>query len=168
MVGTAIPRRAAVPVALSATGLSALVVGNSYGAFDDDGRIGAGFMPMLAGGLLVLFGVLDLALMSRAPWQESDTPSSDADEADARGRNARQRQRLLVAVFVLLFGTILAVQVVGFLLAFGLLILLCSVVLEGHRVLSSVLVAGVAVSTTYGVFVALLHVPLPTGHLGLL
>lgn len=164
----AMVERAAVPAALSIAGLTALVVGNGYGAFGNDGRVGAGFMPMLAGGLLVMLGVLDLALTRRAPRQRERAARSGAEEMDLRGRSARQRQRLLVAVFGLLFVTIMAVQIVGFLLAFGLLILACSVVLERHRLLPSVLVSGIAVAVTYGVFVSFLHVPLPTGYLGLL
>lgn len=168
-VNYALVRMTAVPAALSAVGVASLALGNGYGAFGDDGLVGAGFMPMLAGGLLVLFSLLDLVLLRRrATRQREDASACDVDDLDVRGRSARQRGRLLVAVFVLLCGTILAVQVVGFLLAFGLLILLCSVGLERHRFLPSVLVAAAAVATTYGVFVSFLHVPLPTGYLGLI
>lgn len=170
-VNGAVVERAAVPATLSAAGVAALVLGNGYGALGEDGRVGAGFMPMLAGGLLVLLGILDLALMRRTPRQGEDEPPSDLedlDDLDVRGRSGRQRRRLLVAVFVLLYLTIIAVQVIGFLLAFGLLILVCSVVLERHRLLPSVLVACLAVAATYCVFARFLHVPLPTGYLGLI
>jgi putative tricarboxylic transport membrane protein len=167
--------RGMVDILLSAVGVAAMVAGHRYGVLGEDGRVGPGFMPMLAGGLMAAFGVLDLALQrwSRSSG-EPDLVDADGSQAlegadvDLRGRTLRQRRRLLTVVFALLLGTILLVQVVGFLLAFGLLIFVCSFGLEKHRLLPSLLVSAVAVTATYGVFVIFLHVPLPAGSLGVL
>jgi hypothetical protein len=92
----------------------------------------------------------------------------DADGVDILGRTQRQRNRMLAVVLGLVVATLALVQVVGFLLAFVLLLFVVAVFVERRRVLPSALVAIAAGVVTYAVFVALLSVPLPRGLLGLI
>lgn len=92
----------------------------------------------------------------------------DADGVDILGRTQRQRNRMLAVVLGLVVATLVMVQVVGFLLAFVLLLFVVAVFVERRRVLPSALVALAAGAVTYAVFVALLSVPLPQGLLGLI
>jgi len=60
------------------------------------------------------------------------------------------------------------VQVVGFLIAFVLLLFVVAVFVERRALLPSILVALIAGAVTYGIFVVLLRVPLPQGFLGII
>lgn len=93
---------------------------------------------------------------------------ADAEEVDIFGRTQRQRNRMLAIVLGLVVATLVMVQVVGFLLAFVLLLFVIAVFVERRRVLPSAVVAVAAGAVTYGIFVLLLRVPLPTGLLGLI
>ncbi|MDY0893152.1 tripartite tricarboxylate transporter TctB family protein [Frigoribacterium sp. CFBP9030] len=94
--------------------------------------------------------------------------ATDDDGVDILGRTQRQRNRMLAVVLGLVVVTLAMVQVVGFLLAFVLLLFVVAVFVEHRRVLPSALVAVAAGVVTYAIFVALLRVPLPQGLLGLI
>lgn len=98
----------------------------------------------------------------------SPLATDDADGVDILGRTQRQRNRMLAIVLGLVVVTLALVQVVGFLLAFVLLLFVVAVFVEHRRVLPSALVAVAAGAVTYAIFVALLRVPLPQGLLGLI
>ncbi|MCJ0702204.1 tripartite tricarboxylate transporter TctB family protein [Frigoribacterium faeni] len=98
----------------------------------------------------------------------SPLATDDDDGVDILGRTQRQRNRMLAVVLGLVVVTLAMVQVVGFLLAFVLLLFVVAVFVERRRVLPSALVAVAAGVVTYAIFVALLRVPLPQGLLGLI
>lgn len=98
----------------------------------------------------------------------SPLATDDDDGVDILGRTQRQRNRMLAVVLGLVVLTLAMVQVVGFLLAFVLLLFVVAVFVEHRRVLPSALVAVAAGVVTYAIFVALLRVPLPQGLLGLI
>jgi len=98
----------------------------------------------------------------------SPLATDDDDGVDILGRTQRQRNRMLAVVLGLVVVTLAMVQVVGFLLAFVLLLFVVAVFVEHRRVLPSALVAVAAGVVTYAIFVALLRVPLPQGLLGLI
>lgn len=81
------------------------------------------------------------------------------------GRTPEQRVRNLWVVFAAVTVTVLLVPVLGFLVAFGLLVLLIATVVEGRGLLSSAIIAAVAIAAAYGIFVGFLDVPLPQGLL---
>ncbi|MBD8702702.1 tripartite tricarboxylate transporter TctB family protein [Frigoribacterium sp. CFBP 13712] len=101
-------------------------------------------------------------------WIHSPLATDDDDGVDILGRTQRQRNRMLAVVLGLVVVTLAMVQVVGFLLAFVLLLFVVAVFVEHRRVLPSALVAVAAGVVTYAIFVALLRVPLPQGLLGLI
>ena len=173
--------RLVASMVLTGLGLVAAVVGAGYGVLGDDSQVGPGFMPVLAGGLMVLFGLLDLGvgLRTRPRGRDSaaagsseetvaDSSPRDDSDVDLLGRTSRQRKRQLWVVFALVLGSLLVVSVLGFLLAFGLLVFVCSYAVERQRLLPSALVSTLSIVAVHAIFVLFLGVPLPTGVLGIL
>ena len=167
---------------LAAVGIAAVFGGLSYGAFGEEGRIGPGFLPVMAGGLVALFALSDIVSRLRPRPRPADERELllDADavaelEAEATvpdidifGRNQKQRNLQLVAVIGILIATLLLVGVLGFILAFGVLLVVTAVFVERRKLLPSVLVAVLALGVAYLVFGVLLRVPLPQGLFGIL
>jgi putative tricarboxylic transport membrane protein len=190
---------------LAVIGVAAVLGGLGYGVTVEGGEIGPGFLPVLSGGLVAVFAILDLIGRVRnrhdLPTQAElilDTAHSDVDDAGLRhtvypasdpgaaststqavgmakrdtvdifGRTQKQRNKMLGIVIGLVILTLLAVQVVGFLIAFVLLLFVVAVFVERRSLLPSALVALVAGAVTYGIFVVLLRVPLPQGFLGII
>ncbi|MGR6319073.1 tripartite tricarboxylate transporter TctB family protein [Micromonospora soli] len=168
---------------LAVVGLAAAAGGIHYGVFVDGGRVGPGFLPVLAGGLTaVLCGWVALrsghgqpshrpggAAAGAGPHAAGGTDLTESgadDDVDISGRTRRERIRNLWKVFGLTLGAILLVQVVGFLVAFGGLVFVISTWVERQPLLKSAVIAAVATGLIYGVFGLFLHVPLPGGLLG--
>jgi hypothetical protein len=91
----------------------------------------------------------------------------DENDVDIFGRTPAMRARQLMIVFVALTVTVLLVPLLGFLVAFFLLSLFISAVVERRTWISSAIVSFVAVVVIYAVFVGFLDVPLPTGLIGI-
>jgi putative tricarboxylic transport membrane protein len=190
---------------LAVLGVAAVLGGLGYGVTVEGGEIGPGFLPVLSGGLVAVFAVLDLVgrLRNRndLPTQAElilDTVDDEFEDDDLRGtvhpandpgaaststqsintlkrdavdifgRTQKQRNKMLAVVIGLVILTLLAVQVVGFLISFVLLLFVVAVFVERRSLLPSALVALVAGAVTYGIFVVLLRVPLPQGFLGII
>lgn len=190
---------------LAVLGVAAVLGGLGYGVTVEDGEIGPGFLPVLSGGLVAIFAVLDLVgrLRNRSDlptqaelildivddeFEDDDVrttvhPANDPgaaststqsintlkrDAVDIFGRTQKQRNKMLAIVVGLVILTLLAVQVVGFLIAFVLLLFVVAVFVERRSLLPSALVALSAGAVTYGIFVVLLRVPLPQGFLGII
>jgi hypothetical protein len=172
---------------LALLGIAAAVGGASYGMFLDGGRVGPGFIPVVAGVLAaVLCGWIALrslrtqaveheGLLTETPPGLADLGATEApasaalaaDEPDITGRTQRQRTRNLWTVFGLTFGAILLVQAVGFLVAFAVLVVVIATAVERQPLLRSAAIAAVAAGVVYLVFGVFLGVPLPGGFLGL-
>jgi putative tricarboxylic transport membrane protein len=190
---------------LAVLGVAAVLGGLGYGVTVEGGEIGPGFLPVLSGGLVAVFAILDLVgrlrnrndLPSQAElildtvddeFEDDDLrgavhPANDPgaaststqsintlkrDAVDIFGRTQKQRNKMLAVVIGLVILTLLAVQVVGFLISFVLLLFVVAVFVERRSLLPSALVALVAGAVTYGIFVVLLRVPLPQGFLGII
>jgi hypothetical protein len=167
---------------LAAVGIAAVIGGVGYGAVGEDGRIGPGFLPVLAGGLVAFFAVIDIVGRTRNKRNSHavlpiDTETIDAIEFEAAieeetdvdifGRTQKQRNRMLLIVVGILIASLLLVNLIGFLLAFGLMLFVIAVFVEKRKVLSSLLVTAVSLATAYLIFGVLLRVPLPQGLLGI-
>lgn len=175
MIGLKDPRaqRQVANIGLATLGIAAVIVGAGYGVFDEGGRVGPGFMPVLAGSLMALFALLDLGISWRSravtvDAEDAGQVSARTDQPDVRGRTSRQRQQQLWVVFGLVLLALLLVPVLGFLISFGLLLFVCSCAVERQGLLPSLLVSIASVAAIYGIFVTFLSVPLPTGALGIL
>ena len=161
-----------------------------YGVLQEGGRVGPGFLPLVLGGLLVPLSLVQLAARLRAPdpgpdehhhhHQPRETPVSGAHDmlerqheehpeldVDILGRSAGYRTRQLWMVVAAIAVTILLVPYLGFLIAFGALILFVSVIVERRRIIPAAIITLAAIGVVYGVFVEFLNVPLPSGPLDL-
>lgn len=173
-------RKAVASLIIALIGIAAVIGGFGYG-FIEDGRIAAGFLPVLVGGAMALFALLDVVGSVRSREKEStlletaqveavetlEPVSEPESDLDIYGRTGKQRDRMLLMVIGIILATVLLVPILGFLVAFALMLIVIAVVVERRRLLPSVLVSTVALAAAYGIFVLFLRVPLPTGILGI-
>ena len=134
-----------------------------FGLFLDNGQVGPGLLPAISGALLAALGATLLVRTRNAPTEEP----AEVGGIDIQGRTAKARVRQLWIVFGLLLATIVAVNVLGFLIAFGLFVLVVSTWVERRKVLPSLAMTVGACAVIYAVFVVFLRVPLPPGVLGI-
>lgn len=173
-------RKAVASLIIALIGIAAVIGGFGYG-FIEDGRIAAGFLPVLVGGAMALFALLDVVGSVRSREKEStlletaqveavetlEPVSEPESDLDIYGRTGKQRDRMLLMVIGIILATVLLVPILGFLVAFALMLIVIAVVVERRRLLPSILVSTVALAAAYGIFVLFLRVPLPTGILGI-
>jgi putative tricarboxylic transport membrane protein len=167
---------------LAAVGVAAVLGGLGYGAFGEEGRIGPGFLPVLAGGLVAFFAILDIlgrlrdrsATHAELPIDtetihaiEGDLTAEGDSDVDIFGRTQKQRNRMLFAVSGIVLGTLLLVNLIGFILAFGVMLFVIAVFVEKRKLLSSAIVTVVSLAAAYLIFGVFLRVPLPQGLLGI-
>jgi hypothetical protein len=166
-----------------ALGLAAAVTGAGYGFLGEDGRIGPGFLPAIAGALMAVFAVVNVVTSGRKPsatlesvvedqipgldHAESSELTADGGDLDIYGRTQRQRDRMLWTVIGIMLATVLLVPLLGFMLAFAAMLVVVAVVVERRKILPSIAVSVVTLAATYAVFVLFLRVPLPQGILGI-
>ena len=157
--------------AIAAIGLFAAVYGRQYGMTTEDGEVGPGMVPVVAGSLLGLLGLVLLVRHLRAAGLRGAgatnvrTPG-DADDRDILGRTDADRVRHLWIVFGLLFLTINLVVVLGLVVAFGLFVLVVFAAVERRPLVPSLVVAACACAFIQVVFGTFLRVPLPAGVFG--
>lgn len=158
---------------LTLVGVVAFVMGRGYGVTTEDGRVGPGMVPTVAGGVVALLGLVLLVQAGRRAAARAfdavpvvdGVADADDEETDLFGRTEKQRVRQLWLVFGLLLGTLFLVTWFGFLISFGLFIFVVSAFVEKRKLLPSLLVAAGACLVVYLVFEVLLRVPLPHGLL---
>lgn len=176
--------KAAFSAVLAVVGVAAAIGGVSYGMVQENGQIGAGFLPAVLGIALAILAGVDVVqtLRRREPPNiaeeltgveaEADAAAIDtvaeAPDVDSLGRTQRQRNRMLAMVIAMLFVALLLVPVLGLLLSLGLLVVAISTIVERRRILPALLVGVIAVGVIHLVFAELLGVPMPTGLIGLI
>lgn len=153
------------------------VVATSFGytILFDDGRVAPGFLPLCAGGLLMLLSGAQLIARLRGGATPHHDPLADVTsatagaettpeaETDALGRTVRDRVRNLRVVIAATLVTVLLVPVLGFLVAFGALVFFISTLVERRPLIPAAVITAVAVAVVYALFVGFLSVPLPMG-----
>lgn len=167
-----------------ALGIAAAAMGAGYGVLGDDGRIGPGFLPTIAGALMAFFAAVNILTSGRKQTATLDSvveeqiPGIDHGESsldlgaaggdpDIYGRTQRQRDRMLWTVIGIVLATVVLVPLLGFMLAFAAMLLVIAVVVERRKILPSLMVSAVTLAVTYAIFVMFLRVPLPQGILGI-
>lgn len=150
-------------------GALAVTTALGYGLLTAEGEIGPGFLPAVAGGVMAVAAGLDAVRNLARPTTEDDTTedgtvkkTADAD-VDIHGHDAATRPRQLWMVIALVVATVALVGIVGFLLAFALLVVTCAVLVERRRLIPSLVTAALVVAGVWLVFVLGLGIPLPTG-----
>jgi putative tricarboxylic transport membrane protein len=148
-------------------GVAFAIGGIGYGVFGEGSRIGPGFMPFVAGVLLVVFGVI---IGVEAVLHRGRVPSRTLQNIQGGSAEGGEEEsgRTVAVAFGLMFVTVLLVPVLGFLLSFGLLILALVTFVEREGWLRGILLSVSAIAVTWLTFVVLLEIPLPTGILGAL
>ncbi|GAA3732161.1 hypothetical protein HDA32_000544 [Spinactinospora alkalitolerans] len=146
---------------LTGLGAAAAVAAVGYGVWSDEGRIGAGFLPLTVGLVILLTcGILFAVGLRRA--LTGGTPAPDRPTGtDARGRGPAERARNLRIVFAVTLAMVAALPYVGLLTAFGVYITVISTVVEKRRWYVSLGIALAVVTAVQVVFGILLGVPLP-------
>lgn len=128
----------------------------------EDGTIGAGALPRVAGLLLALIGA---ALI----WQETRTGSvlegdgHVTEEAEHTPEERRAIRRKLVVVTAVMAVTGLLIPVLGMLPTLTLMTLFLTAVVERLRPLVSLATAAGVLVVSYALFIVVLRVPLPLG-----
>ena len=150
---------------LVALGVAFAIGGTGYGVFGEGSRIGPGFMPLVAGVLLVVFGVM---IGVEAALRRGRVPSQRVQNMEQGGVEGEEEEggRTVVVAFGLMLVTVLLIPVLGFLLSFGLLILALVTFVEREGWLRGILLSVSAIAVTWLTFVVLLEIPLPLGILG--
>lgn len=176
--------RAAGSGALAVLGAVAAIMAVGYGVTQDNGQIGAGFLPLVLGLVVALLGAIDAGaiLLRREPSHPAeqltgveaeadaaaiDTPE-EASDLDVLGRTQRQRNRMLLIVIGMILGALLLVPLTGLLIALALLVVAIATLVERRKLVPSLLVGGIAIAVVHVVFAVLLKVPMPTGLIGLI
>ncbi|MFC4560325.1 tripartite tricarboxylate transporter TctB family protein [Nocardiopsis mangrovi] len=148
---------------LTGLGGAVAVAAFAYGIWIDEGRVGAGMLPLAVGLILLLTcGSLFVAALRRTLAGRG--PAADADSGpgtDARGRSRAERVRNLRIVFALTLAMVAALPHIGLLLAFGAYITAVSTLVEKRPWYTSLAIAAAAVAALHIVFGVLLGVPLP-------
>ena len=159
------------------TGIGGILVATAsgYTILEEDGAVGGGFLPLLAGIVLTALGAVQLvaaALRVRAIAQDPDGMVCRARERSAAdslpdvfGRTARERLHQLALVVATVVAAVALAPVVGLLAALGALSVFISAVVERRSWYASVSISIASVGLVYVVFVLLLGIPLPGGLL---
>ena len=176
--------KAAFSALLAVAGAAAAIGGVGYGITQENGQIGAGFLPLVLGAALAALAGIDVIQTLRGrtltdPAEELTGVGAEADAAaidtvaeapdiDSLGRSQKQRNRMLAIVLGMTFVALLLVPVLGLLISLGVLLVAISTLVERRRILTSLLVGAIAVGLIHIVFAVLLGVPMPTGLIGLI
>jgi len=148
---------------LALAGLVVAVQSLIYGLMDE-GRLGPGAVPFIAGLALALTaGSIAVGALRHGPAEEGrETGLSDVDaeiaaaaaEAEAPGAGSRS-----VALFALLAGALLASQVIGLVPAAVLFVFVTAVAVERLPLVKALTLAGVAALMIWAIFILLLDIP---------
>lgn len=178
---------------LALLGVAVAVASAGYGLFGEGSRLAPGFTPFLTGTVLAVLGaaIAARALRPVPPPEHPDQPAgpqgppgqvppghvahapvsldqvAHAEEGGAAPEASGRQTRTVAAVFALSAATILLTPLLGFLLAFGLLVLVLAVAVERRGLLPSAALAVGATAAVWLLFERFLAVPLPIGVLGI-
>lgn len=146
-------------LALAALGTSVAVQSLTWQVLGPAGP-GPGFFPLIYGGLMV---ALSLALVVRATTRRR--PGAEPVAAPLGEPAAGTDPRAAVAIWLLFVAAIAAIKFIGFLVAFGLLLLLASRLVFARPLWQGAAAAIIGPVLFWLVFVLALQVRLPLGTL---
>jgi putative tricarboxylic transport membrane protein len=158
-------------------GVAMAIMSFEYELTGRRGLIRPGFMPFLAGSLMALFGAAVglsalrrryLTLVQKREATELGAPRgvaviAPAETAAEQAVQTKGDTRRVMVVFGATLATILAAPVIGFVLAFALLVFVLLAVVEREPLWVALLISVLAAAGTWLVFVYFLRIPLPGG-----
>lgn len=152
-----------VAVSLILLGIGFAGWGEQYGLLTNEGVIGPGFIPVVAGLMLAAFAGVSA---TKACWQLLKTWRAEKTVATASESSGEQRP-LITALFVFasIVAAILLAPILGFLLSFGLLVLVLVTVVEREKFWLGLLLGVGASVAAWFIFIGLLNIPVPEGFL---
>ncbi|TDC63251.1 tripartite tricarboxylate transporter TctB family protein [Streptomyces hainanensis] len=128
----------------------------------EDGAVGPGALPRVAGLALLLLGLV----LVRQEIRVGSALEGDGlvvEDAAHTPEERRRVRRKLLAVVATMVVTALAIPLLGLLPALTLMTLFLAAVVERQPPLRSLLVAGATYAVAHLIFVVVLRVPLPLG-----
>lgn len=137
-------------------GAAALADASGLAMFGDNHEPGAGFFPRILAGLLTVLGLLLAALALRAKPSEGAAADADADSS------GKFRSAAVLVAFAVMAPT---VEIIGFVPAMVLLVLIILYGIERRRDFRSALVAIVIPVAAFVLFAQVFAIPLPPGPL---
>lgn len=160
---------------LAALGIFLIATAGQYTVLRDDGQVGGGFLPLIAGIALTALSGLQLIgtaakvrrlLRDPAALERTAAVRVQANaEPDAFGRTGKERLRQLGKVVIALILAVAATPLVGLLGGLALLSIYISWFVERRPWWTSILISAISVGLVFAIFVLLLGIPLPNGLL---
>lgn len=130
-----------------------------YDFFRYEDQVGPGFLPRVAGAIVLLLGIALIV-------QEIRTGSALLGDSGAEEQGERMSRSSIVkllTVFGLIIAAVLLVPLLGLIPPLVLLVVALTVFIERMPVLPSLAVAAAAAIVAYVLFVLVLRVPVPLG-----
>lgn len=173
---------------LIALGIAAIIGAQKYGFEDKNGLVGAGFLPTVAGGVMVIAALIVLIkniviaarggsfeveeidpddLLDSEGVEKKEEEAEEDNGLDVFGRSAEQRGRAVFFIFLIIFAALLLLKFVGLLIALTLMVFCLVMFVEKRGLVPSLLASLGAFAFGFIVFKTLLEVRLPEGMLGL-
>lgn len=136
-----------------------------YNLIRDDGVLGPGFLPLISGVAVAVFGCVGV---STTCWQHlKDSRADKADVADQKSTDERS-MITVVLVFALMAAAIFLAPIIGFFLSFALLVFVLITFVEREKVRYAVLLAVGISFVSWLIFHELLNVAMPVPFLNLI
>lgn len=171
-------------------GVGVAVLSLDFQLLLENGQIGPGFMPFLAGSCMVIFGIAVAVEMAKrvppggepgsgravpgredpesadtAPTETAAAQTVDVEAGEPEPTSDDTRPVTLI-VFALTLAAVVLAPAIGFLVAFGILIFVLIAVIEREGVVAGLVLSAASVLVVWLVFAQFLRIPLPEGPLG--
>ena len=154
-------------------GICVFVMAFGYGFFEENGEVGPGLVPGLAGGVIILATLWDMWKSYKEEKMAHPVGEAKADGEqdvlDAEDDSESQtRTGAVLAVFGVLLAAVVLTRFIGLLLSLVVMVFVLVTFVERKKWWQGLLEAGCVFLMGYVVFIVLLNVPLPSGTLGLI
>lgn len=185
------PREIGSTALLISLGIAAMIAGINYEVYLENGLVGPGFMPLVAGGVMTIAGAATLvrslvpakkksevivfddqaAIQAEleAIEQEKEalaTYNDKGEKLDTFGRAPKQQTYAVLAIFATLIVSAFLINYIGLFLSLSLMVFVLVFLVEKRKIIPAILATLGCMVFAFVVFKTLLQIPLPTGLLG--
>src|SRR5699024_5356165 len=130
-----------------------------YDLVRDDGILGPGFLPLVSGAALAVFGLA--GVWGACLQQLRSAQAERSGTADGESADEQRSMTTVVIVFALMAVAIVLAPIIGFFLSFGGLVFVLIACVEKEKLLYALLLAFGAAFLSWLVFYELLRVAMP-------